>query len=516
MKSMVQAVKISASMPSLSDNTADLDRLKRSVRQATGQEYVTCPLPDVAGASGSFRNAGFQGAAVVRDTGNGMEIVSVFSRMPQKLPGMALDLGTTHLEACLVDLLSGQEMARVSREHTQGQFGADILTRIHYAERNAGLAQLQRATVSDINAMAADLAGRTGMVPGDIMALGIAGNTAMTHFLLGLSPYHMCREPYIPVANTVDIFRARDLGLEICPACPVWVAPSAGSYFGGDLLAGIVACDLDLEDQPCMLVDVGTNAEVVLGGRDWLLACAGAAGPALEGGVASMGMRAGPGAIDKVSIDPDSKSLEYSTIGGEPALGICGSGLIDLAAQMYLAGMMDTRGRFRPESMKERFVEDEHNPCFIVVQGEQSDHRQPVTVRQSDINALIRSKAAMYAVLSTLLQQVGLSFADLGRINVAGAFGRHIDPEKAVVLGMLPDLPLEVYQPVGNTSLKGAVRAITDYDFRQRIMDAARRVTYIELNVNQEFMHRFSGARFIPHTDVSLFPSVPRPREVCK
>lgn len=510
MRSIVQAVEVKASLPSLSDNTADLDRLKRSVRQATGQEFVTCPLPDMAGAAENFRAGGFKGAVVLRDIGSGLEIIEVFAHMPQKLPGMALDLGTTHLEACLVDLLSGEEMSRVSREHTQAELGADILTRIHYAERNAGLAQLQRATFSDINFMAADLADRAGFEPGNIMALGIAGNTAMTHLLLGLNPYHMCREPYIPVANSVDIFRARDLGLGISPGSPVWVAPNVGSYFGGDLLAGIVACDLDLGDEPCMLVDVGTNAEVVLGGRDWLLACAGAAGPALEGGVARMGMRAGPGAIDKVSIDPDSKSLEHSTIGGEPALGICGSGLIDLAAQMYLAGMIDTRGKFRPESMQDRFVKDEHNPSFIVVQGAQTGHGQPVTVRQSDVNALIRSKAAMYAVLSTLLQQVGLSFADLGRINVAGAFGRHIDPEKAVVLGMLPDLPLEVYQPVGNTSLKGAVRAITDYDFRQRIMDAARRVTYIELNVNQEFMHRFSGARFIPHSDVSLFPSVPR------
>ncbi|WP_291320732.1 ASKHA domain-containing protein [Desulfonatronospira sp.] len=510
MKSIVQAVEITASRPSLSDNTADLDRLKRSVRQATGHALATCPLPDMAGIAGSFRSAGFQGAAVVRETGRGMEIIRFFPRMPQQLPGMALDLGTTHLEACLVDLWSGQEIARVSREHSQGESGADILTRIHYAERNAGLVQLQRATVSDINAMAADLAGRAGMDPGNIMALGVAGNTAMTHFLLGLSPYHMCREPYIPVANTIDIFPARDLGLKISPGAPIWVAPNVGSYFGGDLLAGIVACDLDLEDQPCMLVDVGTNAEVVLGGRDWLLACAGAAGPALEGGVARMGMRAGPGAIDKLTIDPDSKSLDYSTIGGEPALGICGAGLIDLAAQMYLAGMLDTRGRFRPESMQDRFVADEHNPSFVVVQSEQGGHGQPVMVRQSDINALIRSKAAMYAVLSTLVQQVGLSFKDLGRINVAGAFGRHINPQNAVVLGMLPDLSLDVYRPVSNTSLKGAVLAITDSGCRQRIVDTARRITYMEMNVNQEFMHRFSGARFIPHTDGSLFPSVSR------
>ncbi len=509
MTALVRAVHVSAAVPSLADNTADLDRLKRALHSRVSEEFLFCPFHRMSEVAGQFRANSFQGAALLNDTDRGLELVDVAPGMPEQLAGMALDLGTTHLEAVLVDLLSGRVTAKTALSHGQSEFGPDILSRIHYADRPGGLDRIKQVLTADINALAVELADRTGIRVLDIRALSIAGNTAMTHFLLGLDPHHLCREPYIPVSNSFDLIHAADLGLEINPDSPVWIAPNVGSYVGGDLLAGIIACDLDLAQQPSMLIDVGTNAEVVLGGREWLLACAGAAGPALEGGVVKMGTRAGPGAIDQISIDADSGNLSFSTIGGGMPRGICGSGLIDLAAGLYLAGMIDTRGRFRPEAMGGRYIEDEHGLAFVVAKAEETASEQAISVSQSDINALLRSKAAMYAVLSTLVEQVGLSFADLSRINVAGAFGRHIHPRRAVVLGMLPDLPPEAYHPVGNTSLAGAVKILTNGGARKRVRDTAKRITYIELNVNQEFMHRFSGARFIPHTDVNLFPSVP-------
>ncbi len=239
------------------------------------------------------------------------------------------------------------------------------------------------------------------------------------------------------------------------------------------------------------------------------MACAGAAGPALEGGVAKMGMRAGPGAIERVSIDPDSGRLSYSTIGNTPPKGICGSGIIDLMAALYLAGMIDLRGKLLPEKAGERYLAEPDAPAFLVAPAEEAADGRPVTVSQLDLDALIRSKAAMYAILTTLVSQVGLAFGEIAKIYVAGAFGRHIAPRQAIVLGMLPDLPPAVYQPVGNSSLAGAVKALLDSEARQRVGEAARRITYLELNVNQEFMLRFSGARLIPHTDNHLFPSVP-------
>lgn len=509
MTALVRMVPVKAAAPSLADNTGDFDRLRRAVRVQVGERHLSAPLPRLAKLAASFRANGFQGAALLNEMAWGLELADLLPAPPSLLPALALDLGTTHLEAVLLDLLSGRELGRATRENSQIAQGADILSRIHFAAREGGLELLHRAMIADLNALAGELAAGQGLAAADIRALSVAGNTAMTHFLLKLNPYHLCREPYIPVLNAPDPFTAVALGLAIHPAAPVWVAPNVGSYFGGDLLAGIVACDLDRAEQPAMLIDVGTNAEVVIGNREWLMACAGAAGPALEGGVAKMGMRAGPGAIERVSIDPDSGRLSYSTIGNTPPKGICGSGIIDLMAALYLAGMIDLRGKLLPEKAGERYLTEPDAPAFLVAPAEEAADNRPVTVSQLDLDALIRSKAAMYAILTTLVNQVGLAFGDIAKICVAGAFGRHIAPRQAIVLGMLPDLPLEVYQPVGNSSLVGASKALLDGEARQRVREVARRITYLELNVNQEFMLRFSGARLIPHTDRQLFPSVP-------
>jgi uncharacterized 2Fe-2S/4Fe-4S cluster protein (DUF4445 family) len=282
-----------------------------------------------------------------------------------------------------------------------------------------------------------------------------------------------------------------------------------GSYFGGDLISGILASGLDQSEDICMLIDVGTNAEVVLGNREWLIACAGAAGPALEGGVARMGMRAGPGAIEHVRIDPDSGKIDFQTIGNSPPRGICGSGIIDLVAAFYLARIIDIRGKFRRVGYQDRFIETNEGLAFIVAHGDESANGEPVVIGQVDLDAMIRSKAAMYSILTTIISQVGLEFVDLKRIYVAGAFGRHIDPRQAIILGMLPDLPLETFEPIGNSSLAGAEQVLLERADRERCREMIRKITYLELNVNQEFMLRFSGSRFIPHTDHTLFSSVP-------
>ena len=363
------------------------------------------------------------------------------------------------------------------------------------------------------------LSDRAGCVPEDIRAISVSGNTTMVHLLLGLSPYHICREPYIPLVNAPDPCHGAELGLTVFPFAPVWIMPSIGSYFGGDLVSGILATGLDEAESVSMLIDVGTNAEVVLGNREWLIACAGAAGPALEGGVARMGMRAGPGAVEHVVIDRTAWLLAATTIDREPAEGICGSGLIDLVAELYLARIIDFRGKFRvapepgsmaqQEFLRQRMVSNRDGSRFIVVPATEAAHGQAVVLTQTDLDALMRSKAAMYAILTTLAAQVGVAFADLARIYVAGAFGRHIDPRQAITLGMLPDLALSTYQAVGNSSLRGAELVLLSGDCRRRSLEIRGKITYLELNVNQEFMLRFTGARFIPHTDPALFPSVP-------
>lgn len=528
---LVRCVPLETSPPSLQENTADADRLKKALAgQFRQQEQELCiPFRSLSVVAGSFRAAGFRGAAVLNMLPTGTEIVDFLPVAPDVLPGLAIDLGTTHLEASLLDLFTGRLLAAGHIENRQTAFGGDILTRIHYARQGgppaaqessvSGLVQLQESVVASINQLAAGLADQAGITATDIRAMTVSGNTTMVHLLLGLSPYHICREPYIPLVNSPDPLHAHELDLAIAPLAPVLIMPSIGSYFGGDLISGILATGLDEAAETAMLIDVGTNAEVVLGNRDWLIACAGAAGPALEGGVARMGMKAGPGAVEHVRIDRSRWQLAWETVDNAPALGICGSGLIDLVAELYLARVIDFRGKFNPSVAEEStehgdflrrlLIRSKEGWEFIVVPADAAANGNAVMLAQTDLDAIMRSKAAMYAILTTLVSQVGIDFSELDRIYVAGAFGKHIDPQHAITLGMLPDLPLSTYVPVGNSSLRGAEKILLSEPCRQRSAAIHRKITYLELNVNQEFMIRFSGSRFIPHTDPSLFPSVP-------
>uniref|UniRef100_UPI0040566ABE ASKHA domain-containing protein n=1 Tax=Candidatus Electronema sp. TaxID=2698783 RepID=UPI0040566ABE len=505
---------VAAAPPSLGDNTADLDRLKAACAAALPPELAGSPLrvpfARMASLAAQFRAAGFKGWALAHNLPGQIELIDFLPEEPQQLPGIALDLGSTHLEASLIDLRSGRTLARRTALNQQVEYGADILTRIYFAAKEESLRQLQQAAVDSINGLTAQLCREAAVLPEAIRAVVIAGNTTMAHLLLGLSAYHLCREPYTPLFNAADPFLAAAIGLRLHPQAMTWLLPSRGSYFGGDLIAGILAVGLDRTEQPAMLIDVGTNAEVVIGGGDWLIACAGAAGPALEGGVARMGMRAAPGAIEQVSIDRENWRLTWRSIADAPPVGICGSGLIDFAAELYLARIIDLRGKFQAEFpgqnaaqrqfVQERLLRRGDETAFLLTEG--------VSVNQTDLDAMMRSKAAMYAILETLTAQVGLSFGELERIHVAGAFGEHISPRQAITLGMLPDLPLERFQPAGNTSLAGAELLLRDSGCWEQAKAVCRRITYLELNVNQDFMIRFSGSRFIPHTDPGRFPSV--------
>jgi uncharacterized 2Fe-2S/4Fe-4S cluster protein (DUF4445 family) len=288
----------------------------------------------------------------------------------------------------------------------------------------------------------------------------------------------------------------------------VFVFPNIGSYFGGDLIAGILYAKLHCNSDTAILVDVGTNAEVVVGNDSWLIACAGAAGPALEGGVTKMGMLAGPGVVDKIAIDPQTREFNWHTIEDQPPRGICGSGIIDLAAQLFLAGMLDLRGKLVPAVCGRRLKEVDGLPHLVVIPAAESATGSDLTVSQADLDSLVRSKAAMYTILETITMAVGMALGDLGTFYVAGTFGSIIDPRSAITLGMLPDLPLASYRPLGNSSLGGATLVLTSEDSLAEIDRIRDRITYLELNVNQDFMNRFSAAKFIPHTDRALFPSV--------
>ena len=509
MTPLVQYIDVHATPPSLQDNSADQERLKNAVLKSCAIDRLIIPWAQVTTVSKHFRQAKFSGTAVVNAAQGRFEIIDFLPSRPEYLVGMALDVGTTHLEAALIDMVTGDTLIQGNQENEQIVFGDDILSRIHHAGRGSGLSELNKAVLHSINQLAEGMAAKLGISVLEIRALSASGNPTMVHFLLGFDPANICREPYIPLVNAPDLCNAGELGITIHPAAPVFILPGVGSYFGGDLISGILASGLDEGQGVSMLIDVGTNAEVVIGNKEWLMACAGAAGPALEGGVAQMGMRAGPGAIDRIYVDSASGDITYSTIDNQPARGICGSGIIDLVAGLYLGEIIDMRGKFKNNCNGDRCTSAGDGKAYVVVRPKDTVDGRPIVLTQVDLDALMRSKAAMYAILTTLVSQVGLPFAELHKIYVAGAFGRHIDPEHAITLGMLPDLSRDTYMPIGNSSLAGAKMVLMEEKHRIRSLEIMKKITYVELNVNQEFMMRFSGAKFIPHTDHSLFPSVP-------
>ncbi|MGD9300303.1 MAG: ASKHA domain-containing protein [Desulfobacterales bacterium] len=500
---------VSLDRPSLQDNTADVDRLISGVKAKIQSDAIAVDLDLLKELPVLLRNWGYRVRCVVfKDRHRWLLLGITDQAEASPIAGLALDLGTTRVVLRLVDLTNGRTLAESAFDNPQDDVGPDILARIHYAERAGGLDRLNELIVKGLNREIIGLCATIKIDPQNIYALAVAGNTTMTHLFMGLNPRWIIREPYIPAVNKPPVVKARDLGVHLNPRARAIIFPNIGSYFGGDLIAGILYSEIYKSEETAILVDVGTNAEVVLGNKNWLIACAGAAGPALEGGVTRMGMTAGPGVIDKLSIDPETHEFKVHTIEEKPPRGICGSGVIDLAAQLYLCGMIDIRGKFQPSVCNSRLKNIDGLLHLIVVPTDQSDTVSDLTISQADVDSLIRSKAAMYTILETISTSVGITLGDLKRFYVAGTFGSFINPRSAITIGMLPDIRLESYRQLGNSSLGGATLALTSTKSLEEMDRIRDRITYLELNVNQEFMNRFSAAKFLPHTNQSLFPSV--------
>jgi len=500
---------VSLEPPSLQNNTADADRLISALKTRLKTDSVAIDLEWLKRLPDQLRAWNYRARCVLFKERPGWSLNGLLAPDDDAvIAGLAVDLGTTRVVLRLLDLGTGHAVAESAFDNPQDAVGPDILARIHSADQPGGLERLNALIITGLNRAISRLCRSAGTEPQNIYALSVAGNTTMTHLFMGLPPRWIIREPYIPVVNTPPVVDARSLGLQLNPRARAFIFPNIGSYFGGDLIAGILYSEIHKNEETAILVDVGTNAEVVLGNQNWLIGCAGAAGPALEGGMTRMGMTAAPGVIDKVAIDPDTYEFEIHTIADRAPKGICGSGVIDLAAGLFVAGMIDVRGKLIPATCGSRLKQVDGMSHLVVVPADQSATGEDLTVSQADLDSLIRSKAAMYTVLETLAAFVGTDLHELASFYVAGTFGEFIDPRSAVTLGMLPDLPLERYTRLGNSSLGGAALALTSVENLEEIDRIRDRITYLELNVNQEFMNRFSAAKFLPHTDRARFPSV--------
>ncbi|MEZ4525105.1 MAG: ASKHA domain-containing protein [Desulfobacterales bacterium] len=505
-----RVISLSLSKPELSDNTADADRLITALKKELGADTsIHMDLDLLRKIPELLRRWDYEVRCMVfRERKRHILLGLTSAQENRTAAGLAVDLGTTRVVLRLLDLVTEEVLGETAFNNPQIAIAPDILARIHFADAPGGLEKLQQMVIAELNNTVSQLCASCQLTPEDIYLITLAGNTAMTHLFMGITPHWMIREPYIPAVNCPGLLRTAELGIAAGANARIFLFPNVGSYFGGDLIAGILYSGMSQKEETAILVDVGTNAEVILGCKDWLVACAGAAGPALESGVARMGMMAAPGVIDTMEVDRKTRAFRYRTIEDLPPKGMCGSGIIDLAAQLFLSGMLDIRGKLVPEKCGDRLIEKDGMPFIVVVPAAESASGEDLGMSQADIDSLIRSKAAMYTILGTLTRTVGMKPEDLQTFYVAGTFGSFIKPPSAIAIGMIPDLPLERYKPLGNSSLGGAAMALTMENCMEETEKIRSRITYIELNVNQELMIRFSASRFLPHTDPARFPSV--------
>lgn len=526
---LVRAVYAKLRPPTLHDNDADLERLLKELGYELGSLEVPLSLlkrlPQVI-RDGEWTVTAFLDGDLLVD-------VRPWNCVSRNF-GVAIDIGTTTVALQLVDLSTGEMIAQVSDYNRQLMYGEDVLARIMYGEDH-GQDRLQHMIVDTINHLLARVCSYDEKCVGkgrkvcaeEVMAVSVAGNTTMMHMLLGLDPRCIRYSPYTPVTNLSPSTSAAEIGLNVNPRASVHLVPGRASYVGGDVIADVVASGMARSEGISLLIDVGTNGEVVLGNQDWLLACSASAGPAFEGGEVCHGMRAGDGAIEKVSLQG---GVQYSTIGRTRPKGICGSGLIDLLAQMFLTGVLDKKGHLQPS---DRVREGEFGKEYVLVYSKDAEkdgydlkatgmtccpmdkveRRRDITVTEEDIANVIRTKASIFAAAEVLLDTAGIGFADLERVHIAGGFGHHIDLDNAVAIGLLPDLPRERFTFLGNASLDGAKLCLLSKEKREEALAAHRAMTYVELSTDQRFFDRFSSASFLPHTDLNRFPSIGRIRE---
>ena len=502
-------------LPSMDSQTDDWARLHTALRRQTGIDRLHASLSQIRELSGTLRSSDWQ-VGVVYDTADEppgaarlIKIGPIAALASEPLCGLAIDVGTTTVTVFLVDLLTGEVTAQSSEYNQQIARGEDIISRIIYASKGGGGEELRELVLATINGRIASVCSRADIEPDAIVKATIAGNGTMMHLLLGIPPESIRLEPFITPINHPPLLSARDVGITMCPEGTVDVLPGVASYMGADITAGVFASGLRSSAGTTLFIDVGTNGEIVLGSSEWLVSCACSAGPAFEGSGVVHGMRADLGAIEEVWIDGRSYEPTFRVIGKRPPRGICGSGLISLVAEMFLTGILDKGGHFDESLASPRIRRGSHGAEYVVAWREDTaNDDDDIAITAVDIDNLLRAKAAIYAGFNVLADRVGVELDSVERVLIGGSFGKYINVEKAVGIGLLPDLPWERFEFLGNTSVMGAYLSLLDREIRAEVAGIAATMTYIELSADNSFYEAFTSALFLPHTDLSRFPSV--------
>ncbi|MGD9015380.1 MAG: ASKHA domain-containing protein [Candidatus Omnitrophota bacterium] len=494
--------------PNQIDRISDLERLYRAIRQIDNVPIMQSGLVNIRRLGKLLRDSDWKVTVTLGKRNGTTEIVLVEpGDTSSKNYGLCFDIGTTTISAQLVDLNTKQILGTKLTYNKQASFGSDIITRIIYAREEDGLEKLHHAVIDSMNEMIKGLVKENSVDLNDVNCILCAGNTTMVHLLLRVDPTYIRKDPYVPTANFVPTIRSAEAGIKINPRGLLSCIPGISSYVGGDICAGILSCGIDKEEQPCLLIDIGTNGEIVLGNREFLISTAASAGPAFEGSGLSCGTRAARGAIQKVKINPKNFALDFSVIQDTAALGICGSGYINIVAQMLKAGLINKEGKFN-QIKNPRLRRGEFGDEFVIVSSDGSATNSDIVITEADIENIKRAKAAIFAAASILIRQVDLEFNDVRKIFIAGGFGTYIDIENAIEIGLLPDIERKRFIFVGNSSLSGAREVLLSYEAMQQIKQIARKVTYFELSAESSYMSEYIAAMFFPHTDSARFTNL--------
>ncbi|MCL2095784.1 MAG: ASKHA domain-containing protein [Oscillospiraceae bacterium] len=497
----VKQIDLQAAKSNYLDGLSDLDRLTNALKKTLPDNFadIKIPLPVLNILPVKLRQNNGKIKVIYYFDNNILNIISIENTEKSDINnmyGVAIDIGTTTVTLWLADIITGEIISKKTDYNDQIECGLDVISRINYAQKNSG--ELKRRVLKTVNNLISQTAGENNIDINRIYRASIAGNTVMTHLFLGIIPEYIRLDPYTPAVFKVPAFNSLETGVNINPYAPVSFAPSVGSYVGGDITAGILSTPLCKDEDNSgiiLFLDIGTNGEILLGRDDFILGCACSAGPAFEGGGIEFGMRASSGAIDDFKID-ENNNIIIKTVNNAEPMGICGSGIISVTAEMFRRGIIDAAGRFT-DKMPEKINKNKKPYKFYITDN--------ITLSEADIDNFIRAKGAVFSACRTLLNSAGITFGDIDKIYIAGGFGKYLNINDAKTMGLLPNIAEEKIIYLGNTSISGAYQMLISEEKRRKVSETSEKITYIDLSGETGYMDEYIAALFIPHTDIDLF-----------
>ena len=498
--------------PTPQDNLPDVTRLVSFLKAKHDEHRLVVQLPVIRKIPDVLRKDGFKVTATLARPVHSGRKTHIINIQPgdttDRNYAIAVDVGTTTIYSQLIDLITGNVLASFGEYNKQISYGEDVISRIIYASKPNGLQKLHEVVIATINKLIKKMVKRTRIDSDEISSITLAGNTTMTQLMLEINPKYIRLSPYVPASTLFSPIKAIDLGFALEDHVTALVYPAISSYVGGDIVAGVMGSGMYRTEELTLFMDIGTNAEIVIGNKDWLACAACSAGPAFEGGGIKFGMRAAKGAIEDFSMDPVTFEPMNITIGNVRPKGICGSGLIIIAATMFEMGVIDNRGKFNRDLDTSRIRETDGIFEYVLAWKDESQIDRDITLTEPDLDNLMRAKGAIYSGCMTLLEEVGLKMSDIDSIYLAGGFGSYVDLEKAMVIGLLPEIDHDRIRFIGNGSLMGARMSSLTNRIRKDVVEVTKRMTNFELSETASFMNNYVAALFLPHTDMDQFPKI--------